>query len=193
MSSAVPFPPKLSRRSNLIWLGEADPEGRPLDPAIKELAYQKEAELARYRANEMTDEAEVASLIEEAVFRTSKAAGERTLADPASYLYCTYTNLVDRILRRTVKAFGMESHVLAQLAKSVSNPEAGLIKDLTRQKVVEAMDEQARALWQRHLLGYELDDLAAEEGQTADYLGKRLRRATQRALRRLTRGTEADR
>jgi len=38
---------------------------------------------------------------------------------------------------------------------------------------------------ERHLLGYELDELAVEEGQSADYLGKRLRRATERALRRL--------
>ncbi len=138
-SSAFPFPQKSSRKTSLIWLGEVDPEGRLLDPSIKDLAYQKEADLVRYRASEMTDEAEVASLIEEATYRTSKAAGEKALSDPASYLYRTYTNLVDTTLRRTVKLFGMESQVLAQIAKSGSDPEATFVNTLTRQKVVECM------------------------------------------------------
>ena len=135
----------------------------------------------------MTDEAELASLIEEAVYRTSRMAAERTLKDPASYLFRTYTNLVDKALRRTVKAFGMEAQVLAQVAKSENDPERAIVTSLTRQKVVECMDEKGRALWERHLLGYELADLATEEGQSTDYLGKRLRRATQSALRRLRR------
>jgi hypothetical protein len=177
---------KSFRRNGLIWLSDVDPEGRRLHPLIKELAYQKQLEFARYRAAEMTDEAEVASLLEEAVYRTSKAAHEKTLDNPASYLFRTYTNLVDRTLRRTVKCFGMESPVLSQLAHS-GNPEHELVKRLTREKVVESMDEKSRDLWERHLLGYGLDELAAEEGQCADYLGKRLRRATERALRLLLR------
>ncbi len=185
MSSAISVPPKASRVTDLIWLGEADPDGRPLDPSVKELAYKKQGELARYRANEMTDQAQVASLIEEAAYRTSRVATERCISDPGSYLFRTYTNLVDATLRRTVKLFGIESQVLAEMAKTVGNPEQGIVKDLTRQRVLESMDEVGRGLWERHLLGYELDELAAEEGQSQDYLGKRLRRAIQRALRRL--------
>ncbi len=191
MSAALPFPRKFSRRANFIWLGEADPDGRPLDPRIKEVAYQKQADLARYRADEMTDEAEVASLIEQAVYATSKIASERDLNNPAGYLFRTYTNLVDTTLRRTVEAFGLESHVLAHIAKSES-PEQVIVKSLTRQKLVDCMDEKGRALWERHLLGYGIDELAAEEGQTADYVGKRLRRAAKRALHRLFDRTSSD-
>jgi len=108
MSAALPVPRKFSRRTDFIWLGETDPEGRPLDPRIKEVAYQKQVDLARYRADEMTDEAVVASLIEQAVYATSKIASERDLNDPAGYLFRTYTNLVDTTLRRTVEAFGLE-------------------------------------------------------------------------------------
>jgi hypothetical protein len=185
MSFAQPFGKRNFRRSGLIWLGETDPDGLPIHPEIKDLAYQKEAEIARYRAEQMTDEAEVASLLEEAVYRTSRAANKKQLSDPASYLYRTYTNLVDQTLRRTIRSFGMEGHVLAQVASSGRNTEQDFVKNLTRRKVVAAMDESGRNLWERHLLGYELDELAAQEGQDADYLGKRLRRATERALRRL--------
>jgi hypothetical protein len=193
MSSALPVSPSTRRKASLIWLGDVDPDGHPLQPSIRELAYQKETELARYRASEMTDEAEIASLIEEAVYRTSKAASERAINDPASYLFRTYTNLVDRALQRTVKAFGMESQLLAQIAKSEDDSERALVRGLTRQEVIESMDEKGRGLWERHILGYELEELAAEEGQTADYLGKRLRRAAERALRRLFSRTAGDR
>jgi hypothetical protein len=40
------------------------------------------------------------------------------------------------------------------------------------------------------LLGFETDELAAEEGQSADYIGMRLRRAIQQALRRLVPGDQ---
>jgi hypothetical protein len=49
------------------------------------------------------------------------------------------------------------------------------------------MDEKGRELWEKHLLGYQLDELAAAEGYSTDYLGQRLRRAIERALRRLQR------
>jgi DNA-directed RNA polymerase specialized sigma24 family protein len=186
-----PTADKHSGQSPSIWLSDVDPEGRRLHPTIKELAYQKQLELARYRAGEMTDEAEVASLIEEAVYRTSKAAHDRTIDNPASYLFRTYTNLVDRTLRRTVKQFGMEAQILSQVAHS-PHPEQALVKRLTRERVVESMDEKSRALWERHLLGYDLRELATEEGQSADYLGKRLRRAAERAIRLLLRKDAGD-
>jgi hypothetical protein len=185
MSSALPFNRINSRRRGLIWLGEADPEGLPLNPVIKDLAYRKEADILRYRSDEMTDEAEVASLLEEAAYRTSKAANARQLNDPAGYLYRTYTNLVDQTLRCAVKAFGLEGQVLAQIASSESDVETGLVKSLTRQKVIGSMDSKEQNLWERHILGYEIHELAIEEGQDPDYLGKRLRRAAKRALRRL--------
>jgi len=143
-------------------------------------------ELARYRASEITDEAEIESLIEEAAYRASRAAHEKTLDNPASYLFKIYTHLVDRKLRRTVKHFGMEAQVLSQIAHS-GNPEITLVNSLTREKVFNSMDEKSRDLWERRLVGYGLDELAAEEGQSVDYLGKRLRRATERAMRRLLR------
>jgi hypothetical protein len=133
----------------------------------------------------MTDEAELASLMEEAVYRTSKAANKGQLNDPAGYLYRTYTNLVDRALRRTVKAFGLESQVLAEMVSTGIDTEHRLVKDLTRQTVIDSMDPKERDLWNRHILGYGVDELTMEEGQDLDYLGKRLRRAAERALRRL--------
>jgi hypothetical protein len=186
MPEALPFPAKnLQRPRSLIWLGDVDPNGHPLHPTIKEIAYKKEPDLVRYRSKEMADKAEVATLIEEAVYSTSRVAFEKPIPHPGTYLFRTYANLVDKKLRKTVGAFEMERHVLESIASSDNHAEEAAVRRLTRQRVFESMDENGRALWDRHLLGYEIDELAAEEGQTADYIGQRLRRATQRAIRRL--------
>lgn len=189
MSSAVPFPKRLPRRTSSIFIPEHDPEGRPIASWLREFAYAKQTELASYRQHEMPDDAEIASLIEQAIYRTSKAISERAIEDPTRYLFRIYRNSVDAAIRKTVKVFGMEPEVLAQVATSNASPEDELLTTLTRKKVMNAMDEKGRALWEKHLLGYDLDELAEEEGQTADYLGQRLRRATERALRRIQRGT----
>jgi hypothetical protein len=47
------------------------------------------------------------------------------------------------------------------------------------------MVEKDRELWELHLVGYDMTQLAAATGQDASYLGKRLRRALERAMRRL--------
>ena len=172
-------------RRGLIWLRDPDPDGHPLNPIIKDLAHRKEPEIAAYRASEMRDEAEVANLLEDAVYRTSKVANTREISDPAGYLYRTYANLVDQTLRRTIQAFGLENQVLAEMAISSPDTEQTLVKKLTRQDLIALMGEKEQYLWERHILGYEIGELAAEAGQAADYLGKRLRRAAERALRRL--------
>lgn len=185
MSSAIPYP-RNKRGPGAIWLGDLDPDGRPVDPMIKRLAYEKQSELARYRAHEMNDEAEVASLIELAAYKTSRAATERTLSDPAGYLFRTYSHLVDQVLRRVVRAFGVEENILAGFASVGSDLEEELIQKLTRQQFIQSMDPKGRELWEQYLLGYGIPELALAEGQTPEYLGKRLRRAVQRVLRRLT-------
>ena len=173
-----------SIRRNSIWLADVDSQGRRLHPDIEELAYSKQSELARYRADEIGDEAQITTLIEEAAYRTSAAAFEKTLEDPFGYLFRTYTNLVDKTLRKTIRSFGLEQHVLAHLARSES-PEDDIIKELGRQQILACMDEKGRQLWNRRLLGYTVEDLATQEGQNGDHVGKRLRRAMQGAVRRL--------
>ena len=172
-------------RRGLIWLRDPDPDGHPLNPIIEELAYRTEPEIAAYRANEMRDDAEVANLLERAVYQASRVANNGEIRDPAGYLYTTYANLVDQTLRRTINALGLENQVLAELAISSPDTEQKLIKKLTRQEIIALMGEKDQELWELHLVGYDIPQLAAEMGQTVDYLGKRLRRALERALRRL--------
>src|SRR5581483_11590960 len=95
--------PDNSVRPNLIWLAKVDSNGRRLHPQIEEAVYSRESDLARYRASELGDQAQIASLIEEAAYRVSEVAFARPLEDPASYLFRTYSNLVDATLRRTIK------------------------------------------------------------------------------------------
>ena len=54
-----------SGRPNLIWLAEVDANGRRLHPEIEEAVYRQQSGLAQYRANELGDQAQIATLIEE--------------------------------------------------------------------------------------------------------------------------------
>lgn len=173
-----------SSRPNLIWLAEVDPNGRRLHPQIEEAVYRQQSRLAQYRARELGDQAQIATLIEEVAYRVSEVASGRTLEDPAGYLFRTYSNLVDATLRRTIKSFGLEQDMLSHLAQT-NNPEDEIHAELTRRQMLDCMDEKGRELWERNLLGYTIGELAVQEGQTGDYVGKRLRRALQGALRRL--------
>jgi hypothetical protein len=141
-------------------------------------------ELARYRYNEISDEAQIATLIEEAAYRTSEAAFGKKLDDPVGYLFRTYTNLVDTTIRKTVKSFGLEQELLSHLARC-ENPEDEILTEITRRQLLDSMDEKGRGLWERNLLGYTVGELGVQEGQSGDYVGKRLRRAMQGAVRRL--------
>jgi hypothetical protein len=184
MSSAS-FGNNNPHRRGQIWLSDPDPNGHPLNPVIEDLAYRKEREIVAYRADEMRDEAVVANLLETAAYQTSRAANSRPIKDPAGYLYKTYANLVDHTLRRTIRAFGFENQVLAEMATGDHDIEQALIKKLTRQELISLMDGKDQTLWERHIFGFEIRELAAETRENPDYLGKRLRRAAERALRRL--------
>jgi DNA-directed RNA polymerase specialized sigma24 family protein len=185
MSSAVPFPPRLSRKTLSIFIPEKDPEGRPIASSLRDFVHAQLDQFASYRREQLSDEAEMASLIEEAVYRTSKALSERTIDDPNAYLFRIYTRFVDKAVQNTVKAYGMEPQILADIARANVQTEEQILESLTCEKVVNAMDARGRVLWQKHLLGYSLQEIAADEGHTADYVGQRLRRAMERALRRL--------
>src|SRR5947209_4653020 len=105
-----------SVRRNLIWLADVDASGRRLHPEIQKIVYAKQSELARYRSDELGDDAQAATLIEEAAYRASEVAYSQKLDDPASYLFRTYRNLVDRTLRKTIRSFALEEQVLSHLA-----------------------------------------------------------------------------
>lgn len=76
-----------SIRRNSIWLADVDSNGRRLHPQIEEAVYSRESQLAQCRANELGDQAQIATLIEEAAYHVSEVAFERPLEDPASYLF----------------------------------------------------------------------------------------------------------
>src|SRR3569833_2566950 len=103
--------PDNSVRPNLIWLAEVDANGRRLHSQIEEVVYSRQSDLARYRANELGDEALIATLIEEAAYRASEVAFERTLQDPGSYLYHNNNNHKKKTQHKTIKSFGLEQQV----------------------------------------------------------------------------------
>lgn len=171
------------RPNSLIWLGDADPQGHPLHPEIRELGYQKEADLIRYRAAEMKDEALVASLIEEAVYRTSRAAHRLSLSDPGAYLYCTYRRLVDQTLQGAVLVVNVDDSVLDQFP-CAQCAEEDLINAMARDQTLDSLDHKGREILRGLILGYQVRELANREGQSPECIRKRLRRSVDRAFRR---------
>ena len=85
-----------------IWLHEVDPDGRRVDPRFIEAGYGKEQEFFRYRADKLKDEAVIANLAEEAVYRASRAKKTEPIRDIGGYLFRVFANLADREIARSL-------------------------------------------------------------------------------------------
>jgi DNA-directed RNA polymerase specialized sigma24 family protein len=181
--SKTEMPTDIARR---IWISEIDPTGQRVDPAFIEAAYRKENDLFRLRRREFPDDARVADLIEEAVYRASRAVRNEPVRDPGGYLYRVYSNLLDEEIVKEIRTVNSEDQFLEHLAGS-----ANLTTDVTDQiygrQLLEAMDPETRFVWEKRLLGYGVQDIAREIEVTPDCLSTRIRRGTKEALKRLFR------
>lgn len=189
MRSAVPpNPPDFDRHIGqaFFWIREIDERGMPVDMRFADAAYRKAEHLSRYRANELRDQAVRAELVEAAVYRASRANKENPILDAGGYVFRVFKRLVDERLSREKLISTHESDSLDRLgALRASSP---LIEDeiLTRE-ILSAMDAETRWVWERRLLGYEVQEIAAELNITADCLSTRLRRGLRDVIGKLLR------
>ena len=186
MPVVLPFlsqdvPSEVSRR---IWIGDNDLEGNPVNPALREAAYQKEEHLFRYRRRDLPDDAHVAELIEKAVYTASKAAHKIPVKNAAAYLFRTYQNLINEEIATSVRLVPRAARSVEHSAGG-DDPSARILDKIEGRRVLEAMDESTRQVWERRLFGYQVQEIAEELNISADCLSTRLRRGAKEALSRL--------
>jgi len=171
----------------LIWIPETDARGTAADPLFAKAAYENQANFFRYRANELTDPASRADLLEQAVFRASKAKPSEPIEDRERYLFRTYAALVDHALSGSIKTLNAEPASLEYRSSTNSgrDAEAEITNGIYRREILAAMPEDARLLWERRLVGYSFEDMAEETHESADTLNARARRGAKEAFRRL--------
>jgi hypothetical protein len=184
MPSAAPTDflyPQQDHDQPFFWIRPADENGFEVDKRFAEAAYQKARDLRLYRAQELQDEAVRAELVEKAVYAASRARKSEAVRDAKSYLFATFARMADE---RITKERALDHMTPAELDQfhvaSVRSKKATLtdIDDaIFRRQVLDAMNAEDRWIWERRLLGYEVQEIAAELDVSADCLSTRIRRS----------------
>jgi hypothetical protein len=171
----------------LIWIPETDARGTLANPLFAKAAYENQVNFFKYRADEFSDPAARADLLERAVFRASRATTIEPIEDHTRYLFRTYATLVDDALSSSVKTLNAEPAALEFVGATNSgrDAEAHIINGIYRQEILAAMPDEARWLWERRIIGYTFQDMADETHESADTLNARARRGAKEAFRRL--------
>ena len=187
MSAAPPFSDRENnpKTSSRIWLHEVDPDGRPVDPRFIEAGYGKEQEFFRYRADKLKDEAVIANLVEEAVYRASRAKKREPVSDIGGYLFRVFANLADREIARSPRIVSCDPVLAGDLRRSSSQAGKQIIDRVQVREIFEAMEPALRWAVERYTLGYGLQEIANEMDVSADCLSKRIRRGLKYTLKRL--------
>lgn len=180
----MPFAPE---QNSLIWIPETDESGTSADPEFARVAYLNQFDFFQYRATELTDPAIRAELLEESVFRASKAKKRAQVEDHRRYLFRTYASLVDEALAGVPKTSPAEPFTIEYLASVTTrrSAEREITDRIYRRELLDAMPADARELWEMRLVGYSFEEMADERDQSADALNARARRGAREAIKRL--------
>jgi DNA-directed RNA polymerase specialized sigma24 family protein len=180
---SVPDVHKHRKPKSRIWLKDVDSRGKAVDPRFIEAGYQKEDEFFRYRSDKLNDKAVVANLVEEAVYRASRAAKKQPLRDVGGYLFTVFSNLADREIARAPRTLNCEPKLLENMC---SRSEAGkhILDRIHIREILDQMPPDVRWAYLRRNFGFEVQEIAKEMNISADCLSTRMRRVLQ-TLQRL--------
>lgn len=182
----LPDVSKHRKANSRIWLRDIDTSGRCVDPRFIEAGYRKEEEFFRYRSDKLSDEAVVANLIEEAVYRASRAGRKEPLRDVGAYLFRVFSNLADREIARAAPTTIVEPEVLANSPHMRAEGSKELFDRIQVREILDQVPVDIRWALQRRSVGFEVQEIAQQLNVSADCLSTRIRRAV-RALQRLVR------
>ena len=149
-----------------------------MDPNFAKAAYEKARDFRLYRAQELRDDAVRADLVERAVYAASRARKPDLVRDTKAYLFATFARLVDEQIK---KDRGLEHKALVEIdgyshacTRSLS---AATIDDVILQRqILDAMSPEDRVIWKRRLVGYDVNEIAAELNITPNCLSVRIKR-----------------
>ncbi len=147
---------------------------------------RKARDLRHYRADELLDDAVRAELAETAVYIASRAKKSFPVLDAKAYVFKTFARLVDERIAKDNRLVVQATARLEELPEPVSHAWLDSLEDqVYRREVLDAMRPEDRQLWEKRMLGYELEELARELNVTPDCLSARARRGLEYALRKL--------
>jgi DNA-directed RNA polymerase specialized sigma24 family protein len=161
-----------------FWIRPVDERGLQVDPSFAEAAYEKARDFRLYRAQDLRDEAVRAELVEKAVYAASRARKRDIIRDAKSYVFATFARLVDE---RIKKDRGIEHQLPVDIDRYTSaNPTDASSADIDdvilQQQILDAMSPEDRFIWKRRLIGYGVNEIAAELNITPNCLSVRIKR-----------------
>jgi DNA-directed RNA polymerase specialized sigma24 family protein len=190
MSPVLPFEPSPTREAlePFFWIRNVDDRGNAVDQCFVDAAYQKVADFRRYRRNDLRDDAVRAEIVEQAVYRSSRAQKTEPVRDVPGYIFRTFMRLVDEHIGRENRLECHDAPKLDQLLQREGNSTVTDIETaIARREVLDAMDGETRWACTRRLCGYEVQEIAAELNISPDCLSTRLRRGIREAAEKLIR------
>lgn len=183
MSSSAPaFSPEAFDNGDVFfWIRAVDDRGFHVDPNFAQAAYQKARDFRLYRAQDLRDEAVRAELVEKAVYAASRARKRDMIRDAKSYLFATFARLVDE---RIKKDRGIEHKAPVEIdsypgAIRTAATSADIDQVILRQQLLDAMSPEDRLIWKRRLLGYDVNEIAAELNISPNCLSARIKRGVE--------------
>lgn len=174
-----------------FWIGSVDEHGAMVDKRFAQAAYEKIRDFRRYRAQELLDEAVRADLVEKAVYAASRANRSEPVRDVKAYLFTTFARLVDE---RITKERDLEHASLSELERlhavhsgfTTQRP-TSVENAIVRREILDAMGSEDRCIWERRLLGYGVQQIAADMNVSAKCMSMRMKRAVDRVTDTLRR------
>jgi len=188
MSPVLPLDPSHTPEAlePFFCIRGVDERGNVVDPKFVEAAYQKADDFRRYRRNDLRDDAVRAELIEQAVYRSSRAQKAEPVRDVAGYICRSFMRSVDEYIGRESRVQCHDVPKLDRLLQSETSSSVHEIEDsIARREVLDAMDPETRWACTRRLCGYEVQEIAAQLNITPDCLSTRLRRGFREAAEKL--------
>lgn len=172
-----------------FWIAVVDESGAQVDKRFAEAAYEKARDFRLYRSQELLDEAVRANLVEKAVYAASRAERLEPVRDVKAYIFATFARLVDE---RIAKEHDLE-HASPSELERLQGARGGFtaqrqtnIEDAILQgQVLDAMAAEDRRIWERRLLGYKVQQIAADMNVSVKCISMRMSRAIDRAAETL--------
>lgn len=183
MSSSAPAfsPDAFENEDVFFWIRPVDDRGVDVDPTFAEAAYEKARDFRLYRAQDLRDEAVRADLVERAVYAASRARKRDFIRDTKAYLFATFARLVDEQIKRDR---GLEHKAPGEIdgyrgAIPPSASAASIDEVILQQQILDAMSPDDRVIWKRRLIGYDVNEIAAELNITPNCLSVRIKRGVE--------------
>lgn len=172
--AAAGLRPRLSSEDSYeIWIGDTNGEGIARHPSVVSAARGITSFFLAYRRSELGCPSLANSLADEAVDQVCGVLSRTRIEDYKAYLKSAFRHLVDRHLSREKRLVSIESTDGSDWPRPVLTSEteaASLERRILIAEVLDAMDEQTRAIFAGRRAGYTGEEIAKRLGITTGAL-----------------------